>query len=403
MATSINDFDNSYLEEKVPKVPYPEEIIHTSCYFVLSKVTVDRRHYVYKKCRDGISEAVKDTLRREFEIGQRLDHTVFQKYLAIGSDSNGPLLIKEFIPGSSLRSLLSNKGFQYSKQECFNWMGKLFDAIEYLHSQGITHGDVSLSNIIIDHFNRSIYLIDLGHSVSPRHANVVGGTVGYTFIQDAQCSFEERVAHDLKGLLAVIEKLTADKMPSCSLACKNLRNSTENVHASKIRTVIKSKRRSRNFRVALVSLPAILLFSYLWLSEGNNYNRPQLIALENVDALNFICKDTIGRPSESSVRSYSKESARRKDSLRVANFSLIFLEELKDSLNLRDSLEFNSFNLLRSRLNANNFVKWERKSAWKEYLMKCYGYIPETWYQQGNWTAFEKSNELFNAWKVKHQ
>jgi hypothetical protein len=91
-------------------------------------------------------EALLKKIKSETEIMGSLNHPNIIKFL--GASSKFPLVIYEFADHGSLYWQL-NKGWKPSLQEVILIGIQLGDAIRYIHSRGLIHGDIKPSNVFI--------------------------------------------------------------------------------------------------------------------------------------------------------------------------------------------------------------------------------------------------------------
>lgn len=92
-------------------------------------------------------------------------------------------IIMSYIPGPTLEQLLAE--YQKRKEpfeaEHVCWIiERVLNALRYLHSHGVVHGDVKPQNIIIHHSTHQVALVDYGLSlVRPKHNTVNKGYTPY--------------------------------------------------------------------------------------------------------------------------------------------------------------------------------------------------------------------------------
>ena len=124
---------------------------------------------------------------REARILKELKHPCipqYRDYFPIDEDTHWFAIIKDYIPGESLQTLL-DRGKYFSESEVKNIAFKLLDILDYLHQHNppVLHRDIKPSNIILGEDER-IYLVDFGSIQDKAAAKgasfTVVGTYGYT-------------------------------------------------------------------------------------------------------------------------------------------------------------------------------------------------------------------------------
>ncbi|MCH5214144.1 MAG: serine/threonine protein kinase [Muribaculaceae bacterium] len=146
-------------------------------------------------------------LRKEFEIGFRLDHPrILHTYSFEEVEGLGPCIVLEWIEGETLASAIEHKGLDEKGWQ--RVVAEMCDALEYLESRQIVHRDIKPSNLMLTADGHHVKLIDFGFADSPEYAalKVNGGTAGYTSpeqLTEAQI----RGTSDLYALGRVIEEL----------------------------------------------------------------------------------------------------------------------------------------------------------------------------------------------------
>ncbi|MFL5764258.1 MAG: trifunctional serine/threonine-protein kinase/ATP-binding protein/SpoIIE family protein phosphatase [Bacteroidia bacterium] len=94
-----------------------------------------------------------------------------------------PALVRKFYPGKSLREeLASNKGVKFFFSTCF----RIVDELQKIHAREIIHKDLTPDNILIDHTNNSVHIIDFELSTKQQFqpamfngVSVIEGTLQY--------------------------------------------------------------------------------------------------------------------------------------------------------------------------------------------------------------------------------
>ncbi|KIH94319.1 hypothetical protein SPBR_05545 [Sporothrix brasiliensis 5110] len=116
----------------------------------------------YQKCVIKVLKPVKKKkIKREIKILQNLSggpNIVALLDVVRDSQSKTPSLIFEYINNTDFRSLYP----KFADIDVRFYILELLKALDYCHSKGIMHRDVKPHNVMIDHENRKLRLIDWG-------------------------------------------------------------------------------------------------------------------------------------------------------------------------------------------------------------------------------------------------
>ena len=97
---------------------------------------------------------------REAEICRRLRHKNIVPIYDVGEDRGEHFLTMEFVEGGNLREFLRIRG-QCTPVECAQWLLDMAEGLEYALSQGMTHRDFKLTNVLMSS-DRVARLVDFG-------------------------------------------------------------------------------------------------------------------------------------------------------------------------------------------------------------------------------------------------
>jgi serine/threonine-protein kinase len=101
-----------------------------------------------------------ERFKREEEIGNRLNHPGILKVIKVDEKKSRPYLVMEFLDGETLASLLEKRK-PLTEPEAVSYASRICDALEYLHTNGITHRDLKPQNIMVCR-DGSLRLFDFG-------------------------------------------------------------------------------------------------------------------------------------------------------------------------------------------------------------------------------------------------
>lgn len=145
----------------------------------------ERYHY-YKTRRHGLLLFVKkpsqefaadmltvEALKKEFLMCFPLTHPSITRYVSFEDDS----LYEEFIEGQTLREMINGGDERLKDPRFVEKIGRqLFEALDYLHSNGVIHLDIKPENLMITRIGNNLKIIDFGCAES----SVFDTTGGYT-------------------------------------------------------------------------------------------------------------------------------------------------------------------------------------------------------------------------------
>ena len=169
---NFNEFiiDKNFKKDKLSKYEIGE-VLGKGAYAIVkivrNKITnIKFAMKVYEK-ENLNSNSKKTCVFREIQILKKLNHKNIAKLIEVINTEKQILIIQELIEGISLREYYNNeikhqKGISIHKENIFKIIFRqIFDAMNYLHKQGMAHRDIKLENILIKK-NYEIKIIDFG-------------------------------------------------------------------------------------------------------------------------------------------------------------------------------------------------------------------------------------------------
>lgn len=161
-------------------------------------------------------DAARQTIAHEACMLSKLSHPNVVRVLDVGqlADSS-PYLLMEYVSGLELDSWLDGAGTMPIKR-ALGVLKQLSCAVDYLHAQGIVHGDIKPANIIIDaRAHDFVKLVDFGIASRDTAAGLRRGVMGTpAYMAPEQARGEEcGPAIDVYGVAALALELLTGRPP----------------------------------------------------------------------------------------------------------------------------------------------------------------------------------------------
>lgn len=134
-------------------------------------------HFVKRLHPEYAADPVcREALHKEFLVGYGLEHPAIVKYLRY---DNGTIY-QEYIDGETLRALIDGHDHRLASPAFVREISRqLFEALSYLHSNGILHLDIKPENIMLTRVGQTVKIIDLGACLTAMHDTTLGFTPAY--------------------------------------------------------------------------------------------------------------------------------------------------------------------------------------------------------------------------------
>lgn len=118
----------------------------------------------------------REALRKEFEIGFRLEHPNIVRYVSFHDDE----ILMEYVDGEELLVFLKNHPTYFEDAEHFDkFVGQLLSALQYLHDNQVLHLDLKPENIMLTCIGCDVKVVDLGCCYSDTFVDSTGYTTQY--------------------------------------------------------------------------------------------------------------------------------------------------------------------------------------------------------------------------------
>jgi WD40 repeat protein len=175
-----------------------------------------RRLVAVKVLKPGAGAEAAARFRTEAEAAARLRHPHIAQVHEVGEHAGRPYLVMEYVAGGSLARRLG--GTPWPVREAAELVRLLAEAVEYAHSQGVLHRDLTPGNVLLDGEGHpkvcDFGLAKLVAAGGPTHTEAILGTPSY--MSPEQASGRSRGVGppaDVYGLGAVLYELLTTRPP----------------------------------------------------------------------------------------------------------------------------------------------------------------------------------------------
>jgi eukaryotic-like serine/threonine-protein kinase len=184
----------------------------------LVRQTALKRLAAVKVLRRGADAQERRRFRTEAEAAARLTHPHIAHIYEVGEHADQPYLILEYVEGGNLARRVAGNSWTF--REATELVRLLAEAVQYAHSQGVLHRDLTPANVLLDGAGRpkitDFGLAKIMHSVSgePTRTEAVLGTPSYMSPEQAAGrSKQVGPAADVYALGAILYELLTGRPP----------------------------------------------------------------------------------------------------------------------------------------------------------------------------------------------
>jgi serine/threonine-protein kinase len=111
----------------------------------------------------------EELFKREAGVMHKLQHPQIPRFrelcrCQVGSET-GLFLVQDYVEGQTYRDLLThrqNQGYRFSEAEGMELLRQILPVLDYIHSQGVIHRDISPDNLMLRSSDQLPILIDFG-------------------------------------------------------------------------------------------------------------------------------------------------------------------------------------------------------------------------------------------------
>lgn len=147
-------------------------------------------------------------LRKEFEIGLRLDHPNIVQTISFEMvEGIGPVIVMEYVDGKTLEECMAHGNI--SAEEGCSIVSQLSEAIGYMHSKQVIHRDIKPSNIMVTHAGDIVKLIDFSLADCDSYVIIKtkAGTRAYMAPELDEADVKSNVKTDLYSFGIIVRQL----------------------------------------------------------------------------------------------------------------------------------------------------------------------------------------------------
>lgn len=300
-------------------------ISHRGVYALYSATRYGRRYFL-----KGLAEKYRNLpewnrlLFKEFEIGVQLDHPGIARTVSWENiPGAGEVLVMEYIDGLELGEWLKNdKGRERKEREVV--LGRIVEALDYLHAAGVSHRDLKPDNILITHKGNRVKIIDFGLGDSDEFIVYKSsvGTEGFGAPeQREEKTREAAMSADIYALGKIMELMLPERRYR-GLIKQCLRTDPSSRPTASL--VLKQLNRKNRMPVVIIggSVIAIIIFSlvcYILIQKDNEFTRNHSVQAINeiqkpvgdsvvvrdtvfVEKRDTVIVETAGSPKESAIK-----------------------------------------------------------------------------------------------------
>lgn len=222
---------------------------------------------------------MRAAFRKENEIGYSLSHPNIPKYVFMeGIFSPEEYIVTEWIEGITLDKFIENNPKYFSgRKNIERLVYQLTDALVYLHQNGIIHGDLKPSNIMLSRDGERVILLDLGYSISDAHTLTGGYTYDFAAPEliEGESSTEAADYYSLGKIIRFVEDHTEGKLPKEFI---NLKDALTNPEISgrtrtkeKVYKILEKKRDKWAWLTGLLLLSLLVLFIIATVNKDSSH------------------------------------------------------------------------------------------------------------------------------------
>lgn len=233
-----------------------------------------------------------ESIRKEFMLCFPLSHPAVVRYIRLEGDS----LYEEFIDGKTLQQMIDDEDERLRDPGFIEKIGRqLFEALEYIHAQGVIHLDIKPENLMITRIGNQLKIIDFGCAESALAAETGGFTEEYKAPEqttgDTECSTDIYLG-------GMVMKTLAEIAGESKRWKRFVKETTEEDLSKRIKSasealkLLPGKRNMKFTAYFIGAIGGIAVISVSFLIAGINFNRENSETRVVTDTIKLMMEDT---------------------------------------------------------------------------------------------------------------
>lgn len=176
--------------------------------------STDIKYVVKKIFNENNSIDQIELMKKMLKISDDLSKMYISGVVDIIEEDNAVYSISEFVEGKSLKTIIESGIANNDYNLVLSYMNQIAEAVDYIHRNGIAHGNIKPSNIILDDYLNRLRLIDFTKGCEgSRNSCINKGEIYYSspeILGKDRISLEQQKDHDIWSSGVVFYQLAND-------------------------------------------------------------------------------------------------------------------------------------------------------------------------------------------------
>lgn len=274
-------------------------------------------------------------LKKEYEIGHRIEHPNIVSYKEMGVNGDGPYILMEYVTGETLAEKLeSEPSYFRNDANLSKFFNQLLDALECMHRHNIVHCDLKPENIMLTRINNDVKIIDLGFCDTDNYTFTAGMTKAFSAPEQLAGKREELDArtdiYTIGRLMEYIETKRGKRLPlSYRQAMKRSLKEDKEKRYDSAKAMAKAINKSyKKLWIALSCITVFVAASIGWQMFKNSENYKYLMLYLEKDATKEGVHYKIISEEDASCMAIGRERHLKKDT-KTGETSIYIKEEIQ--------------------------------------------------------------------------